>query len=135
MHIGIATKDLEQATRVFSRLLGTMAGEAEEVPDQQVRTVSFDVGGAGIELLEPTSRDSPIARFIEKRGEGIHHISFEVDDIEAEIARLEREGFQMVDRTPRAGVGGHRIAFLHPKSTHGVLVEISQRSSTSASPE
>jgi methylmalonyl-CoA epimerase len=121
---------LEKSTSLFTRLFEVVGGHAEEVPDQNVRAVSLDVGGTILELLEPTSPDSPIARFIEQRGEGIHHLSFVVDDIEAEIARLLREGFQMVDRTPRIGVGGYRIAFMHPKSTGGVLVEISQKTNT-----
>ena len=87
----------------------------------------FRVGESGVELLEPTSPESPIAKFIEKRGEGVHHLSFEVDDIEQEIARLRSEGFQMVDQQPRPGADGYRIAFLHPKSTNGVLIEISQK--------
>ena len=87
----------------------------------------FRIGEGGIELLEPTSPESPIAKFIEKRGEGVHHLSFEVDDIEHEIARLTAEGFEMIDKQPRIGADGYRIAFLHPKSTNSVLIEISQK--------
>jgi len=126
-HIGIATKNLEQSSGVFSRLFGVREGHTEEIADQKVKAVSLRVGDASLELLEPTSLDSPIARFIEKRGEGVHHLSFEVDDIDAEIERLKREGFQMIDQTPRIGADGYRIAFIHPKSTAGVLVEISQK--------
>jgi methylmalonyl-CoA/ethylmalonyl-CoA epimerase len=87
----------------------------------------FSTGESGLELLEPTSPDSPIAKFLEKRGEGIHHLSFDVEDIEAEIARLQREGFTMIDETPRRGAHGCRIAFLYPGSTNGVLIELSQK--------
>jgi methylmalonyl-CoA/ethylmalonyl-CoA epimerase len=92
-----------------------------------VKATFFKIGEGGIELLEPTSPDSTIAKFIEKRGEGVHHLSFEVDDIEKEIARLKAEGFHMIDEKPRIGADGYRIAFVHPKSTNGVLVEISER--------
>jgi methylmalonyl-CoA/ethylmalonyl-CoA epimerase len=102
-------------------------GHTEEVSEQKVRATFFKIGEGGIELLEPTSPDSTIAKFIEKRGEGVHHLSFEVDDIDAELARLKREGFQLIDEKPRIGADGYRIAFVHPKSTNGVLVEISER--------
>jgi methylmalonyl-CoA/ethylmalonyl-CoA epimerase len=126
-HIGIATNDLQQSSKVFLKLFGVRGGHTEEITDQHVKAVSFRIGDASLELLEPTSRDSPIARFIEKRGEGVHHLSFEVDDIDMEIERLKQEGFQMIDQTPRVGTDGYRIAFIHPKSTAGVLVEISQK--------
>ena len=126
-HIGIAVKNIEQASELFSKLFGVDKGHEEEVEDQKVRTTFFNIGESGIELLEATAPDSTIAKFIEKRGEGVHHLSFEVDDIEKEIARLKSEGFQMIDETPRIGAEGFRIAFLHPKSTNGVLVEISQK--------
>ena len=103
-----------------------MAG-TEAVPDQKVKLAFFHVGGASIELTEATSPESPIARFIEKRGEGVHHLSFEVEDINGEITRLKSEGVQMIDEKPRLGAGGNWIAFVHPKSTNGVLVEISQK--------
>ncbi len=127
VHVGIAVKDLQASADLFSRLLGIDPGHSEEVPDQKVRTLFFDAGSSGIELLQPTSDDSPIARYIQKRGEGIHHLSFEVDDVNAEIDRLQREGFVMIDQTPRAGAHGYRIAFLHPKSTNGLLVEIGEK--------
>ncbi len=126
-HIGIAVRSLEASGDLFSKLFGMRAGHTEEVQEQKVKATFFSIGEGGIELLEPTSPDSTIAKFIEKRGEGIHHLSFEVDDIEAEIARLKSEGFQMIDDTPRPGADGYRIAFIHPKSTNGVLVEISQK--------
>jgi methylmalonyl-CoA/ethylmalonyl-CoA epimerase len=126
-HVGIAVKKLEASSELFSKLFDLKERHTEEVAEQKVRVSFFRIGDGGIELLEPTSADSPIARFIEKRGEGVHHLSFEVDDLDAEIARLKREGFQMIDETPRAGADGYRVAFLHPKSTNGVLVEISQK--------
>ncbi len=126
-HVGIAVKNLREASEVFSKLFGRRADHAEEVADQNVNVAFFRIGEGGIELLEATAPDSPIARFIEKRGEGVHHLSFEVDDIEAEIARLKSEGFHMVDERPRTGAEGYRVAFLHPKSTNGVLIEISQK--------
>jgi methylmalonyl-CoA/ethylmalonyl-CoA epimerase len=126
-HIGIAVKSIAKSSDLFSRLLGRREEHSEVVPDQGVRAAFFKIGDCGIELLEPTVPDSPIARFIGKRGEGVHHLSFEVDDIDAEIGRLKKEGFQMIDETARVGADGYRIAFLHPKSTNGVLVEIAQR--------
>jgi methylmalonyl-CoA/ethylmalonyl-CoA epimerase len=126
-HIGIAVKDLKKSSDVFTKLFGMNEGHTEEVSEQKVRATFFKIGEGGIELLEPTSPDSTIAKFIEKRGEGVHHLSFEVDDIDAELARLKREGFQLIDEKPRIGADGYRIAFVHPKSTNGVLVEISER--------
>lgn len=126
-HIGIAVKDLNTSSGVFSKLFGLQQGHTEEVAEQKVKALFFKIGEGGIELLEPTSSDSTIAKFIEKRGEGVHHLSFEVDDIEKEIARLKSEGFHMIDEKPRIGADGYRIAFIHPKSTNGVLVEISER--------
>lgn len=126
-HIGIAVKSLENSSELFTKLFGMNEGHTEEVTEQKVKATFFRIDGGSIELLEPTSPDSAIAKFIEKRGEGVHHLSFEVDDIEAEIVRLKKEGFQMIDEKPRVGADGYRIAFLHPKSTNGVLIEISQK--------
>ena len=125
-HVGIAVRNLEESVRLYSKLFHSNVSGTESVPDQHVKLAFFHVGGASIELTEATSPDSPIAKFIEKKGEGVHHLSFETDDIKSEIARLKAEGFQMIDEEPRRGAGGHLIAFLHPKSTNGVLVEISQ---------
>jgi methylmalonyl-CoA/ethylmalonyl-CoA epimerase len=127
-HVGIAVRSLQDSTRLFARLFGKDEAHEEEVKDQKVKTAFFDLGESAVELLEPTGPESTIAKFIEKRGEGVHHLSFEVDDIDAEIARLKREGFEMIDEKPRPGAGGSRIAFVHPKSTNGVLIEISQKS-------
>lgn len=126
-HIGIAVKNLDAASKTFSRLFGMKPSEVEEVHDQNVRLSFFYVGDASVELTEATLPSSPIAKFIEKRGEGVHHLSFEVTDIRAEIARLKTEGFELIDDEPRIGAGGYWIAFIHPKSTNGVLVEISQK--------
>lgn len=126
-HIGIAVKNLQNSSDVFTKLFGTNSSGTETVADQNVKLAFYHVGGASIELTEATSPDSPIAKFIEKRGEGVHHLSFEVDDIKAELSRLKSEGFILIDETPRIGAGGYWIAFVHPKSTNGVLVEISQK--------
>jgi methylmalonyl-CoA/ethylmalonyl-CoA epimerase len=126
-HVGIAVKDLRSSIALFSKLFGVDDVPTENVADQNVNVAFIRTGGASVELTESTSADSPIAKFIGNRGEGVHHLSFEVDDIRAEIARLTKEGFQMIDREPRVGAGGYWIAFIHPKSTNGVLVEISQK--------
>ncbi|HZK75445.1 MAG TPA: methylmalonyl-CoA epimerase [Candidatus Kapabacteria bacterium] len=125
-HLGIAVHDLGQAEELFAKLLGDSRVHHEDVTDQKVRIASFDLNGAMIELTAPTTEDSPISKFLEKRGEGIHHIAFEVEDIAKEIARLKGEGFQMIDEKPRIGSHGMLIAFLHPKSTNGVLIELCQ---------
>jgi methylmalonyl-CoA/ethylmalonyl-CoA epimerase len=123
-HLGIAVRDLDQAEKLFSKLLGDSHVHHEEVADQKVRIASFDVDGTMIELTAPESTDSPISKFLEKRGEGIHHIALEVEDVAKEIARLKGEGFQMIDEEPHLGSHGMLIAFLHPKSTNGVLIEL-----------
>jgi len=126
-HVGIAVKDLRSSIALFSKLFGVSEGPTESVADQHVNVGFIRTGGASVELTESTSPDSPIAKFIGNRGEGVHHLSFEVDDIRAEIKRLTVEGFQMIDKEPRVGAGGYWIAFIHPKSTNGVLIEISQK--------
>ncbi|MBI3195143.1 MAG: methylmalonyl-CoA epimerase [Ignavibacteriae bacterium] len=126
-HAGIAVKNLNEATKLFSKLFHVQHIPIEEVADQKVRVGFCHVGNASVELTEATAPDSPIAKFIEKRGEGVHHLSFEVDDIESELVRLKSEGFQLIDEKPRIGAGGYLIAFLHPKSTNGVLIELSQK--------
>ena len=125
-HIGIAVKDLKAANSLYSKLLNTSPYKMEEVESENVNTSFFQVGESKIELLEGTSPDSPISKFIEKRGEGVHHIAFEVDDIEKEIARLTKEGFQMIHHKPKEGADNKLIAFLHPKSSNGVLIELCQ---------
>lgn len=126
-HIGIAVRDLGKAESLFRTLLGDGHIHHEEVADQAVRIASFDLDGSRIELTEPTSEDSPISKFLAKRGEGIHHLAIEVDDVASELVRLKREGIELIDEAPRMGSHGMLIAFLHPKSTGGVLIEICQK--------
>jgi len=126
-HIGIAVAALGPALDFYREALGLLAQEVEEIPEQEVRVACLQVGETRIELLEPTSADSPIARFMEKRGEGIHHICFQVDDIEGALAALAGAGVKLIDERPRLGAGGRRVAFLSPRSTHGVLIELSER--------
>lgn len=126
-HIGVAVKDIKTSTELFQKLFGKAPDHAESLPEHKVHTAMFAIGSSSIELTEATDTESPIARFIEKRGEGVHHVSFVVDDIEKEIARLKGQGFQMIDDKPRLGADNYLVAFLHPKSTNGVLVEISQK--------
>lgn len=123
-HLGIAVKDLGQSNELFRKLLGSDHYKVEEVEREGVSTSFFRIGETKIELLETTRPDSAIAKFIEKRGEGIHHIAFAVDDIEEEMKRMEEEGFQLLHKEPVEGADGKMICFLHPKSTNGVLVEL-----------
>ena len=125
-HVGVAVKDLNDAERLFGRLTGAHSAGSEEVAEQRVKLSFFHIGDFSMELTQATAPDSPIGKYIEKRGEGIHHLSFEVDDIRAELARLKAEGFQLIDEEPRIGAGGCWIAFLHPKSTGGILIELNQ---------
>lgn len=125
-HIGIAIKHKEEAARLFARLLGTEAYKSEEVTSEGVETSFFGLDNTKIELLNSLSDDSAIERFISKRGEGIHHLAFEVEDIHAEIQRLKAAGFSFVSETPKDGADNKLICFLHPKSTQGVLVELCQ---------
>ncbi len=125
-HIGIAVRDLADSNELFQKLLGTAPYKTELVESEHVTTSFFQIGESKIELLEAVDPESPIARFIEKRGEGMHHIAFEVQDIRAEIARLEAEGFIPLNREPKPGADNKLVAFLHPKSSNGVLVELCQ---------
>jgi methylmalonyl-CoA/ethylmalonyl-CoA epimerase len=125
-HIGIAVKDLKGSKQLFEKLFGTKQYKVEEVASEGVKTSFFQVGPNKIELLEATNEDSPIAKYIERKGEGIHHIAFEVDDIEKEITRLKGEGFIVLNETPKKGADNKLVAFLHPKSSNGVLVELCQ---------
>jgi len=126
-HIGIAVGDLGQALAFYRDALGLEVEPSEEVPAQGVRVHFVPVGEATIELIEPTSADSPIARFIEKRGPGVHHVTLRVDDLRDVLARLRERGIRLIDQQPRVGAEGALIAFVHPASTHGVLVELTQR--------
>lgn len=125
-HIGIAVKSLEDSNKLFAKLFGKPHYKVEAVESEGVSTSFFEVGPNKIELLEATKPDSPIAKFIEKKGEGIHHIAFAVDDIEKEIKRLKEEGFTVLNETPKKGADNKLVAFLHPKSTNGVLIELCQ---------
>lgn len=125
-HIGIAVKDLEVSNLVFEKLFGAPAYKFEDVETEGVTTSFFLNGPNKIELLAATNPDSPIAKFIEKKGEGIHHIAFDVEDIVSEIARLKDEGFIVLNEIPKKGADNKLVAFLHPKSTNGVLIELCQ---------
>jgi methylmalonyl-CoA/ethylmalonyl-CoA epimerase len=125
-HIGIAVKDLEKSNQLFASLLGKQHYKIEEVASEGVKTSFFESGSNKIELLEATSPESPIAKFITKKGEGVHHIAFAVDDIKSEIKRLEKEGFIVLNKIPKEGADNKLVAFLHPKSTNGVLIELCQ---------
>jgi methylmalonyl-CoA/ethylmalonyl-CoA epimerase len=125
-HIGIAVKDLEVSNTLFEKLFGAPAYKSEVVESEGVTTSFFLNGPNKIELLAATNPDSPIAKFIEKKGEGVHHIAFDVEDIVSEIARLQKEGFVVLNETPKKGADNKLVAFLHPKSTNGVLIELCQ---------
>ncbi len=125
-HIGIAVRSLADGNALYARLLGTAHYKIEEVASEQVTTSFFQVGESKIELLEATGPESAIAKFLHQRGEGIHHIAFEVADIYAELERLEKEGFVALNKTPKHGADNKLVAFLHPKSCGGVLVELCQ---------
>ena len=123
-HIGIAVKDIEKSNLLFAKLLGVTHYKTEKVESEGVTTSFFKIGDVKVELLEADRPQSPIAKFIDKRGEGIHHIAFDVDDIEGEIERLKEEGFDIINESPKQGADNKRIVFLHPKSTNGILVEL-----------
>lgn len=125
-HIGIAVKNLKNSNDLFAKLFGEPHYKTEEVETEGVNTSFFQVGENKIELLEATKEDSPIAKFLEKKGEGIHHIAFDVDDIVSEIKRLKAEGFIVLNETPKKGADNKLVAFLHPKSSNGVLIELCQ---------
>ncbi len=125
-HIGIAVADLDAALRFYRDALGLEIEAPEEVPSQRVRAHFIPAGEAALELLEATAPDSPIARYLEKRGPGLHHITLRVDDLEAALARLKARGVKLIDERPRDGAHGSLVAFIHPASTHGVLVELKQ---------
>ena len=125
-HLGIATKDIEEALKFWEDALGLENIHTEVVEDQKVRVAMLPLGESRIELLEPTSEDSPISKFLEKRGGGIHHIAVEVEDIEAALAKLKRTGARLIDEKPRIGAEGCLVAFVHPASTNGVLLELVQ---------
>ncbi|HWY98302.1 MAG TPA: methylmalonyl-CoA epimerase [Bacteroidia bacterium] len=125
-HIGIAVKNIETANAVYTKLLGTSAYKSENVESEGVITSFFKVGESKIELLEGTSANSPISKFIDKKGEGMHHIAFEVDDIEKEMENLRNQGFALLSDKPKPGADNKLICFVHPKSANGVLIELCQ---------
>ena len=127
-HLGIAVKSLDEAIPYYENILGMKCYSIEEVADQKVKTAFFKVGQTKLELLEPTSDESPIAKFIEKRGEGIHHLAFAVEDgVANALAEMEGKGVRLIDKAPRKGAEGLNIAFIYPKSTHGVLTEFCEK--------
>ncbi len=123
-HIGIAVKNLERQKEFYTKILGLACSGIEVVEEQQVRVALFPVGDIRIELLEPTSASSPIAKFLEKKGEGFHHIAYQVSDLTGALRVLEQQQVQLINREPKMGAGGHQIAFLHPGATFGVLTEL-----------
>ena len=123
-HLGIAVNKLEDAIPFYEKALGLKCERVEEIPSQKVRTAFFAVGEVHVELLEPTSDDSAVAKFLKSHGEGVHHVAFHSDDLEAQLAQAKDGGAQLINETPTKGAGGKQIAFLHPKSTHGVLTEL-----------
>ncbi len=125
-HLGIATREIAETLEFWRDALGLHLHDIEEVPDQKVRVAMLDLGESRVELLEPTSADSPIAKFLEKRGPGIHHIAVGVDDINAALDRLRNQGARLIDESPRPGAGGSLVAFVHPSTANGVLLELVQ---------
>lgn len=127
-HIAIAVKDVEASAKLFKTLLGIAPGHTETLPAERVRVAFFKLGDNRIELVEGIGSENPTAKFIEKRGEGIHHICLEVEDLPATLKRLDAAGFPIIDKVPKTGAGGTRVAFLHPKGCNGVLVELVEQS-------
>ena len=124
-HVGYVVNDLDQAAASY-RALGFSEGERHEIPEQHIVAMTFHAGTGWMELIQPTDPEGPIAAFMVKRGEGVHHVAFEVDDIEAKLAELKAAGVQLIDESPRTGAHGWQIAFIHPKACHGVLTELVQ---------
>ena len=123
-HLGIAVNSIEQGKGIWTDALGLEFEGSETVAEQKVTTAFFPVGESEVELLESTAPDGPVAKFLEKKGEGIHHVAFQVENLEAALAELKEKGIKLIDEKPRLGAGGKKIAFLHPKATNGVLVEL-----------
>jgi methylmalonyl-CoA/ethylmalonyl-CoA epimerase len=126
-HIGIAVRSIEKRLDIWKNALGLTFVGIEEIHDQKVKVAKLDARGTKIELLEPTDKDSPIFKFIEKRGEAIHHLCFQVPDIEKALTEIKDQGIGLIDEVPRIGAGGHKIAFIHPKDMGGVLIELLQK--------
>lgn len=125
-HIGIAVRDIESALRFYTEILGLPVGGREELPDRALKIAFVPTGDSKLELLEPTGPESTVAKFLDTRGEGIHHLAFTVEDIEDALRRAQASGYSLIDQVPREGAGGVRVAFLHPKGTNGVLIEFCQ---------
>ena len=123
-HLGYAVENIQAATRFYEEHFGVRVGEPEEVEEQGIVATMFEVGESMIELVQPTRPDSPVRKFLEKRGEGFHHVAFKVDDLEATLRDLKENGVELIDEEPRIGAGGTRMAFLHPRGAHGVLTEL-----------
>jgi len=126
-HIGIAVKSIEESLKFWEAAMGIKCHGVEEVAEQKVKTAFLPLGDTEIELLEPTNADSPVAKFIEAKGEGIHHLAIRVENLEEALAELKAKGIRLIDEKPRCGAGGAKIAFLHPKVTGGILLELSER--------
>jgi len=126
-HIGIAVKSIDESLKFWEAAMGIKCHGVEEVAEQKVKTAFLPLGDTEIELLEPTNADSPVAKFIEAKGEGIHHLAIRVENLEEALAELKAKGIRLIDEKPRCGAGGAKIAFLHPKATGGILLELSER--------
>lgn len=126
-HIGIAVKNIDEALKLYSEALGLQLSQTDKEEGQKSIVAFLPAGESEVELVEPIGEDGPVARFLQKRGEGIHHICFEVDDIQATLAKLKTQGVQLIDQEPYLGTGGKKIAFIHPKGAHGVLIELYQK--------
>jgi methylmalonyl-CoA/ethylmalonyl-CoA epimerase len=126
-HLGLAVKSITAGGKFWTDALGLVFEGSETVEEQKVTTAFFPVGESEVELLEPTAADSPVAKFLEKKGEGIHHVAFQVENIEAALTELKAKGIRLIDEVPRYGAGGAKIAFIHPQSTSGVLVELCEK--------
>ena len=125
-HIGIAVESLDEQIPFYRDMLGLELSGTEVIEDQKVKVAFFEVGDTRIELLEATSEDSPIAKFIEKKGQGVHHLAYQVDNCKLALTTMGEKGLRLIDTAPRTGAGGHKIAFLHPKSTFGILTELTE---------
>ena len=123
-HLGYAVEDITAAARFYEEHFGARVGEPEEVVEQGIIATMFEVGESMVELVQPTRPDSPVGKFLEKRGEGFHHVAFQVEDLQASLEELKENGVELIDEEPRIGAGGTRMAFVHPKGAHGVLTEL-----------
>ena len=123
-HLGYAVEDIAAAARFYEEYFGAQVGEPEEVEEQGIVATMFEVGESMVELVQPTRPDSPVGKFLQKRGEGFHHVAFQVEDLQASLKELKENGVELIDEEPRIGAGGTRMAFVHPKGAHGVLTEL-----------